>query len=50
MMTDFSGTYILSNEFVVIGRASTNSLGVLLGLRAKCVNVAHVATDGKKWL
>ena len=41
MVTDFSGTSILSYEFVVIGRASTDNLGVLLGLRAKC---------GKKWL
>ena len=35
-MTDFSETSILSNEFVVIGRASTDNLSVLLGLRAKC--------------
>ena len=33
-MTDFSGTLILSNEFVEIGRASTGNL----------------ATGGKKWL
>ena len=26
MVTDFSGTSILSNEFVVIGRASTDKL------------------------
>ena len=44
MMTDFSGTSILSNEFVVIGRASTDNLGV------RAPNVAHVATGGKKWL
>ena len=31
ILTDFSGTSILSNEFVVIGRASTDNLGVLLG-------------------
>ena len=37
MVTDFYGTSILSNEFVVIGRASTDNLGVLLGMRAKCV-------------
>ena len=36
MMTDFSGTSILSNEFVVIGRESTDNLGVLLGSRAQC--------------
>ena len=36
MVTDFSGTLILSNEFVVIGSASTDNLGVLLGPRAKC--------------
>ena len=41
MVTDFSGTSILSNELVVIGRASTDNLGVLLGPRAQC---------GKKWL
>ena len=41
MVTDFSGTSILSHVFVVIGRAITANLGVLLGLRAKC---------GKKWL
>ena len=34
-MTDFSWTSILSNEFVVIGRESTDSLGVLLGPRAQ---------------
>ena len=46
MVTDFSGTSMLSNKFVVIERASTDNLGVLLG----CVpNVTHVATDGKKW-
>ena len=47
MVTDFSGTSILSNEFVVIGRASTDNLGVLLG---RVPNVAHAATGGKKWL
>ena len=36
MVTDFSGTLILSNEFVVIGRASNENLGVLLGPRAQC--------------
>ena len=46
MVTDFSG--ISSNEFVVICRASTDNLGILLGLCAP--NVAHVATGGKKWL
>ena len=34
-MNNFSRAYILSYEFVVIGRASTDNLGVLLGLRAK---------------
>ena len=32
---------------MVIGRASTDNLGVLLG---PAPNVAHVATGGKKWL
>ena len=41
MVTDFSGTSILSNEFVVICRASTDNLGVLLGLRVKCVQFGH---------
>ena len=41
MVTDFSGTSILSNEFVVIGRASTDNLGVLLGPRAKCGPCGH---------
>ena len=36
MVTDFSAKSILSNEFVVIGRAST------------APNVAHVATGGLK--
>ena len=35
MVTDFSGTSILSNEFVVIGRANTDNLEVLLGPRAE---------------
>ena len=35
MVTDFSWTSILSNEFVVIGRANTDNLEVLLGLRSK---------------
>ena len=35
MVTDFSGTSILSNEFVVIDRASTDNLWVLLGPRAQ---------------
>ena len=43
-MTDFSGTFIFSNEFVVRGMASTDNLGVLLGPRAKC------CPCGKKWL
>ena len=41
MVTDFSGTSILSNEFVVIGRASTDNLGVLLGPRAQCCPCGH---------
>ena len=41
MVTDFSGTSILSNEFVVIGRASTDNLGVLLGPRAQCGPCGH---------
>ena len=36
LVTDFSGTSIFSNEFVVIGRASTDNLGVLSGPRAQC--------------
>ena len=43
-MTDFSGTSILSNEFVVIGRASTDNLVEFLGPRAQC------GPCGKKWL
>ena len=41
MVTDFSGTSILSNEFVVIGRASTDNLGVILGLHAQCGQCGH---------
>ena len=41
MVTDFSGTLILSNEFVVIGRASNDNLGVLLGPRAGKVTLSH---------
>ena len=41
MVTDFSGTSILSNELVVIGRASTDNLGVLLGPRAQCGPCGH---------
>ena len=44
MVTDFSGTSILSNEFVVIGRASTDNLGVLLG-RPR----AQVSKSGLMW-
>ena len=40
-MTDFSGTYILSDEFVVIGRANTDNLGVLLGQCAQCGPCGH---------
>ena len=47
MVTDFSGTLILSNAFVVIGRAITDNLGVLFGLRAKCGPCGHRC---KKWL
>ena len=47
MVTAFSGTSILSNEFVVIGRASTDNLGVIW---VRAPNVAHGATGGKKWL
>ena len=43
MVTDFSGTSILSNEFVVICRASTDNLGYFW------VRVPNVATGGKKW-
>ena len=46
MVTDFSGTSILSNEFVVIGRASTDNLVVLFGPHAQCGS----CTCGKKWL
>ena len=41
MVNDFSGTSILSNEFVVIGRASTDNLGVILGPRAQCCPCGH---------
>ena len=41
MVTDFSGTSILSDELVVIGRASTDNLGVLLVLRSKCGPCGH---------
>ena len=41
MVTDFSGTSILSNEFVVIGRVSTDNLGVLLGPHAQCGPCGH---------
>ena len=37
-VNDFSGTSILSNEFL---GASTDNLGVLLGLRAKCGPFGH---------
>ena len=47
MVTDFSGASILSNEFVVIGRASTDNLGVLLGPRAQCGQCGHRC---QKWL
>ena len=47
MVTTFSGTSILSNEFVVIGRASTDNLGVIW---VRAPNVAHGVTGGKKWL
>ena len=40
-VTDFSGTSILSNEFVVIGRASTDNLGGILGPRAQCGPCGH---------
>ena len=40
-MTDFSGTSILSNEFVVIGRESNDNLGVLLGPRAQYGPCGH---------
>jgi hypothetical protein len=41
MVTDFSGISILSNELVVIGRASTDNLAVLLGPRAQCSPCGH---------
>ena len=42
IVADFSGTYIVSNEFAVIGRpASIDNLGVFLGLRAKCGHCGH---------
>ena len=47
IVTNFFGTSILSNEFVMIGRASTNNLGYFW---VCAPNVAHVATGGKKWL
>ena len=47
-MTDFSGTSILSNEFVVIGRESTDNLEVLLGLRQMWPMSPQVAKSGLK--
>ena len=41
MVVKFSGTSILSNELGVIGRASTDNLGVLLGPRAQCGSCGH---------
>ena len=46
-MTDFFGTSILSDEFVMIGRTSTDNLGYFW---VRAPNVPHVATGGKKWL
>ena len=37
MVTDFSGIYLLSYEFVVIGRASTDNPGVICGHRRQKV-------------
>ena len=48
MVTDFSGASILSNEFVVIGRASTDNLGVLLSLRSARPMWPQVAKNGSK--
>ena len=48
MVTDCSGTSILSNEFVVIGRASTDNLGVLLGPHALWPIWPQVAKSGSK--
>ena len=45
MVTDFSGSLIFSNEFVVIGMASTDNLG---GLWVCAPNAAHVAR-GHRW-
>ena len=47
MVTDFSGTSILSNEFVVIGRASTDNLGELLGPRAQCGQTSKSDKNGQ---
>ena len=41
MVPDFFGRLILSNELVVIGRASTDNLGVLSGPRAQCGSCGH---------
>ena len=41
MVPDFSGRLILCNELGVIGRASTDNLGVLLGPRAQCGSCGH---------
>ena len=47
MVIDFSGTSIFINEFVEIGRGSTDNLGYFW---VRAPNVAHVATGDKKWL
>ena len=48
MVTDYSGTSIFRNEFVVIGGASIPTTWGYVWVRAP--NVVHVATSGKKLL
>ena len=48
-MTDFSGTSILSNEFVVIGRASTDNLGVLFGPQVAKSGSKNQNVNGMRW-
>ena len=47
MVTGFSGIYLLSYEFVVIGREVPTTRGNFWVFEP---NVVHVATGGKKWL
>ena len=48
MVTDFFGTYILSNDFVVIDMGQVPTTWGYFWVCAP--NFSHVATGGKKWL